>query len=313
MQRIIITGSSGMLGHHLREEFPQAYCPSKNDMDLMNYKSTDNTISSYKPDLIIHAAAKVGGIMDNTTCPCDFFEENILINTNIIRSARLNGVQRLLAISSSCIFPDTVDSYPMTEEQIHIGPPAGSNFYYAYAKRGMCLQIDSCNKQYGTKYNYVIPCNLYSEYDKIDSLNKMHLITSILYKIIIAEINKEYSISLFGSGNPLRQFMYAGDLARIVRLLVNKDNIENLIVAPPDCNLSIKEIASKILNILSIDNRVSITYDASKPDGQFRKDVSNNKLQKILNFQFTSLEENIKKIYNTYAKKLYSKIKDQID
>jgi len=313
MQRIIITGSSGMLGHHLREEFPHAYCPSKKDMDLMDYKSTDNIVSSYKPDLIIHAAAKVGGIMDNITCPCDFFEENTLINTNIIRSARLNGVQRLLAISSSCIFPDIVDSYPMTEEQIHMGPPSESNFSYSYAKRGMCLQIDSCNKQYGTKYNYVIPCNLYSEYDKIDSLNKMHLITSILYKIIIAEINKEYSISLFGSGNPLRQFMYAGDLARIVRLLVNKDNIENLIVAPPDCNLSIKEIASKILEILSIDNRVSINYDASKPDGQFRKDVSNNKLQKILNFQFTSLEENIKKIYNTYAKKLYSKIKAQIN
>jgi len=298
MNKILITGGSGMLGKHLREEIPYAYFPNRNEMDLLDYNSINSVISSYQPTHIVHAAAKVGGILDNINKPCDFLEENLLMNTNIIRAARKHNIPRLLAVLSTCMFPDICDNYPITENMIHSGPPAISNFGYGYSKRCASSHIDASNKQYGTKYNYIIPCNLYSEYDDTSQTNKMHFITALLEKIKFAESNQLDTITLLGTGQPLRQFMYGGDLARVIKIMIETDIIGSFSVAPDDSNFTIDYIARLVLSTLG-KHHLKITYDTSKPDGQYRKDVSNSLMKKyISDFNFTPLEKTIPRIYN---------------
>lgn len=301
MKKILVTGGTGMLGKHLLDEFPEAYFPTRQEMDLLDYQAIDNLIKSYQPTHIIHAAAKVGGIIDNINKPCDFLEENLLINTNIIRASRINNVSKLLCILSTCIFPDISDTYPMNESMLFNGSPTPTNFAYGYAKRCAAIQIDSSNKQYNTKYNYIIPCNLYSEYDSVLHPNKMHFITSLLEKIKKAEINNIDHISLLGSGKPLRQFMYAGDLAKIIKYMLDNNIYESFCVAPDKHNHTIDYMARTILNILG-KTQIKIRYDSSKPDGQYRKDVSNDIMKKFIpNFKFSTFQETIPRIYNRNA------------
>lgn len=302
--KILITGGSGMLGQHLRQEIPLSLSPSRQQLNLENYDHIIHYLQHHKPDIIIHAAAKVGGIADNIAHPYSFFEKNIIINTHIIKAAINCKIPRLLAISSTCAYPDVLVRYPIKEQDLHLGPPAASNLSYGYSKRTMCVHIDAANQQLGTKYNYIFPCNLYSEFDSITTANKnkMHFITALLYKIVQAERSNENFIELFGSGQPLRQFMYAGDLAKIIKLAIDKDFCVNFNVAPDNSNLSIDYMANHILEILH-KTHISIRYNADKPDGQYRKDVCNDLMkQTIGNFNFSSFNDNIPRIYNNYVK-----------
>jgi GDP-L-fucose synthase len=180
----------------------------------------------------------------------------------------------------------------MKEEDMFLGPPTNSNFSYGYAKRCMAVQIDAYNKQYGTKYNYLIPCNLYSEYDNFNNESKMHFMTALLKKIKTSD----KTLNLLGTGKPLRQFMYAGDLARIIKKVIDNNIIGSFNVATSE-NLSINEMANISLNVLN--KNLKIKYSKPELDGQFRKDVSNEKLLNYIpDFKFTSFEEGIKKVYD---------------
>tara|TARA_R110000824_G_scaffold108789_2_gene256134 strand:- start:230 stop:784 length:555 start_codon:yes stop_codon:yes gene_type:complete len=181
----------------------------------------------------------------------------------------------------------------MVEEDLFLGPPPQSNFSYGYAKRCLAVQIDAYNKQYGTKYNYLIPCNLYGDYDSLHNENKMHFITSLLNKIRNSEDNM---LSLLGTGTPLRQFMYAQDLARMIVKVIEENIFESFNVAP-NFNYSIEEMARIALKVTG--KNLEIIYTKPELDGQFRKDVSNKKLLDIFpNFKFTDLETGLKKVYD---------------
>lgn len=299
--KILVTGGGGMLGSHLKNELPKnSLFPNKATLNLTNYSETLEYLVEHKPTHIVHAAAKVGGISSNIKYPCDFFEENILINTNIVKAARIAKIPNLLGILSTCIFPDQCAEYPMTEEMLHNGPPSPTNFSYGYAKRCLDVHIRASNKQYDTKYNSLIPCNLYSEFDRTEDNNKMHFVTALIKKIIDAEKNGETKIVLFGTGKPRRQFMYAGDLAKIIKTVVENNIKEDFCVAPDNHNFTIHFMATKIISILN--KKIDISYDSSKPDGQFRKDVSNEKMKKFIpSFNFTKFEDVIERIYANYA------------
>ena len=291
--RIVVTGGSGLVGKHLQEILPDAFYLSSKDCDLTDIKKVRWMISSYTPDVVIHLAARVGGIQDNLKYPADYFDDNILINTNIVKVCKEYDVKRFIGILSTCIYPSVVDNYPMTEEDLFIGPPPPSNFSYGYAKRCLAVQIDAYNKQFGTKYNYLIPCNLYGDYDNLHNENKMHFITALLNKIRNSQDNSLY---LLGTGKPLRQFMYAGDLAKIIKLVIENNITESFNVAP-DFNYSIDEMAKIALDVTNKD--YDIIYDRPELDGQYRKDVSNKKLLKLFpNFKFTQLKEGLKKVYD---------------
>ena len=304
-QKILITGSNGMVGKDLisliEAEGLYTVCevPSKH-FDLRHYQDVFFLYDTYKPDIVVHLAAKVGGIVDNIEKPAEYTEDNLLMNTNVISLARKFGVKRLIGILSTCAYPDKVESYPMTEEQLHDGPPAQTNFGYGISKRCMASHIDAINKQYGLEYQYLIPCNLYGEHDKFDN-QRAHFISALIKKILDAKDQNSDEVTLFGDGTPLRQFMHSRDLASIIYECIKNNITESMNVATED-NLSIDEMAHIARTSLDAKH-IKIKYDITKPNGQFRKDVSIQKLRKHFpDFEFTTLSEGIKQIYQTYAK-----------
>ena len=291
MKDILITGGTGMVGKHLQKILPDAYYVGS-EYELTEWNETVALFENTRPKRVIHLAAKVGGIQDNIEKPAEYFDDNILINTNVVNMCKKYKVERFTAILSTCIYPDKVDRYPMTEEDMFLGPPTKTNFSYAYAKRCMAVQTEAYNKQYGTKWNYIIPCNLFSELDNFENEKKMHFITSLVKKIK----NSNGNINLLGTGKPLRQFIYAEDLARVIKEVIDKDITENFNIAP-DWNYSINEMTNKALDVLKV--KAEIVYTNPELDGQYRKDVSNKKMKGLLpNFKFTNFEDGILRVYN---------------
>ncbi len=297
MKKILVTGGSGLVGKHLRDILPEATYISSKNFDLRS-EADIKKLYEKSWDHIIHLAARVGGILDNINYPAEFIEDNLLMNTLLLKYARLNAVSKFTAVLSTCIYPDVFATYPMKEEDQHKGEPQATNFEYAIAKRSLAVQIDAYNKQYQTKYNYLIPSNLYGLYDKVDD-KKSHFVTALIGKIIKAEQSGEDKINLLGTGKPLRQFMFAEDLARVIKICIENDISESFNVAPNE-NRSIREIAEIALKACGSEN-LEIVFDQTSPDGQYRKDVSNAKMLKFIpDFGFTTLEAGIKKVYQYY-------------
>lgn len=297
MKKILVTGGTGMVGKHLKEILPEAIYIGSKDCDLTDIQHTRWLISSHEPDVVVHLAARVGGIKDNINYPLEYFNDNVLMNTNLIKVCQEYNIKKVISVLSTCIYPDIVEKYPMTENDIFLGPPTKSNFSYAYAKRALAVQTEACNTQYKMNYNYLIPCNLYSEYDNYEDLDKMHFITSLLYKI---QNTKNNEIELFGDGTPLRQFMYAGDLAKIIKLVIENDIIENFNIATNE-NLTIDEMAKITLKELGLPYKIN--YIESNLNGQYRKDVSSDKFKLLFpEFEFTLFKDGVKKVYDKISK-----------
>jgi GDP-L-fucose synthase len=293
---ILITGGSSMVGKHLKDLLPNAIYLNSTHANLTEQEDVRRIIRNMKPRTVIHLAARVGGIMDNIAHPGEYFYENVMMNTMLMEECRLNGVERFIGILSTCIYPDALSEafYPLKEETLFMGPPTPTNFSYGYAKRCLAVQTEAYNKEYGLNYCYLIPCNLYSEYDKFIP-GKSHFIADLVRKIVDAK-RGDKKLTLFGTGRPLRQNMYAGDLAAVIKFCIDNDITESFNAAVSD-NLSIKQIAEIALKACDAED-VEIIWDSTKPDGQYRKDVSNAKMLHLLpNFEFTSLEEGVKRTY----------------
>lgn len=299
-KRIVVTGGSGLVGKYLKQLLPEAVYLSSSDYDLTDVDDIVKMFVDHDPEVIVHLAARVGGIMDNIERPYDYYNDNVIMNTVLLDQARKHGVSRFIGILSTCIYPDSVENYPMSEEDMHIGPPTPTNFSYGYAKRSLAVQIDACNKQYGTKYQYLTPCNLYGEFDNFENDKKAHFVTALLKKIHDAKLNGKDTVELFGTGEPLRQFMYAGDLAKAIYECLDKDIYESFNVSI-DENLSIRQIAEKALKSCKAEG-LKLNFDTDKPDGQFRKDVSNQRMLDLMPyFEFTPLSEGLWKTYQTIS------------
>jgi GDP-L-fucose synthase len=291
--KILVTGGSGMVGRFYKEIEPNAIFLSSKDCDLTDMKQVMETWEKHMPDVVIHLAARVGGIIDNINHPAEYYEQNVLMNTNVLIASRKIGVKRLIAILSTCIYPDSVLRYPMPESLLHEGPPTKTNFSYGYAKRSLAVHIDSYNQEYGTKYQYLIPCNLYGEYDKFGE--NSHFVAALIKKIYKAKENNESELNLFGTGKPLRQFMYSGDLAYVIKHCLDNDIYDNINVATEE-NYTIKEIAEIAIEIIGEGKITDIKFDMTKPDGQYRKDVSIDTLKRLIpEFKATSLSDGISK------------------
>jgi GDP-L-fucose synthase len=299
MNRTLVTGGSGLVGTALKEFIPNAVYVSSADYDLTREVEVFRMYQEIQPHRVIHLAARVGGIIDNMSNPVAYLEENVLINTFMIRYAYEFGVERFLGVLSSCIFPDVSDHYPLKEEDMNDGAPTKTNFAYAMAKRLMATQIDAYNIQYGTKFNYITPCNVYGMGEKDDD-NKSHFVAALIKKVHYAKVNGQSSIELFGDGTPLRQFMYAKDLAKVIKLITEKDIIISFNVAPEE-NLSISEIVRLVREVTENED-IRVVWDKESPNGQHRKDLDNTKFRKFFPlFNFTPLAEGIKEYYEQYT------------
>jgi len=265
-----------MVGNALQRVLPDGIFISSKECDLRDARYTRKIMEAYRPDAVIHLAAKVGGIKANMDNLGDFYRENILINTNVLESAHINNVKKVVSLLSTCIYPNEV-TYPLTEDQIHNGAPHRSNYAYAYAKRMLDIQSQAYREQYGCNFITAVPNNLFGENDNYD-LNDSHVIPAMMHKMLRARQNGE-NVVLWGDGSPLREFTYSLDLANILMfLLEHYDGVEPLNVGNTGEH-SIKEVAELVATHIGFDGE--IVWDVDKPKGQFRKPSDNTKLLEL--------------------------------
>ena len=281
----VITGGTGLIGSAFNDGIKLT-----SKRDLRDYDKAKFSISMYKPDVVVHCAAKVGGVGANMQFPADFFMDNIRMNTNVIQACHELKIPKLVSFLSTCVFPDKVE-YPLDETKIELGPPHSSNFAYAYAKRMADVQIRAFNQQYGTQYFSVIPCNVYGPNDNY-SLEVGHVIPMLIHKCYLAKKNRK-TFEVWGDGTPLREFVYSKDVANIVDLLIQKyTGTEPVIISNPT-EYSIKQVVDLIVENMGFKGKVKWLTD--KPNGQHRKPSSNSKLLSIIGeYEFTTLEKGLK-------------------
>ena len=300
--KVLVTGGKGMLGRHIEDKLYQGnhkgiFVGSK-DYNLTSQLQTRKMFETIMPDAVVHAAARVGGIQENIDYPIEFFEQNILMNTNVVHEAYKHGVKKFIAISSTCVYPDALPKmyYPLKEDILHLGPPTPTNFGYAIAKRVMGTQIELYREKYGIDYSTIYACNLYSQYDNFDNEKKSHFVTALIKKIQNCVENKEAVLKLFGTGKPLRQFIHASDLADIIVQGLDKVLKTDFNVAGDECH-SIEEMAKIALDVLGKD--LILKFDTLMPDGQIRKDVCNKKMRELFpDFKFKSFANGVESVYN---------------
>ena len=285
--KILVTGGNGLVG----SEFigGQYFKPTSKQYNLTN---TDETYRLMLKgfDSVIHCAGKVGGVGANMNYKGEFFYDNIMMNTNVIEGARLSGVKNLVAFLSTCVFPDDVE-YPLTEKKIHLGPPHFSNYPYAYAKRMVDVQIRAYKEQYGLNYKSVIPTNIYGPNDNY-SIENGHVLPSLIHKCYLARENKT-PFTIWGSGNPLREFIFSKDISKLTEWVLNNYTENEPIILSTSEEIPIKDVVEIIVELMNFKGEV--IFDSSKPDGQFRKPSDNSKIKHYLpNFQFTPIYDGLK-------------------
>ena len=300
-KEILVTGGTGLIGSYLKKILPEAEYVGSKDYNLLKENQVQTMFKEIKPNIVIHLAALVGGVHHNIEEPVKYFEENIIMNTFVLKESFKNNVSRFTGLLSSCIYPDNIKKYPIDEDKLIQGAPHEDLFSYSYAKRCLAIQIDMYNKKFNTNYNYLIPCNLYGEFDKFDPV-KGHFVGALIDKIIEAKKNKKNSITLFGDGTPLRQFMHAKDVALLIKEMIIKNKFYNMNIATTE-NYTVDKIAKIALKACSAES-IQINYDKSKPNGQMRKDIDISKLKKNFpDFKPIALSEGIKDIYEKRFKK----------
>jgi len=293
----IITGGSGLLGNAFKKLTPNALFPTHKELDLVNKNNTQEYFDKFAAsvDTIIHLAGKVGGVKANTQYVSDFYEVNSAINNNLITTCVKNKIPTLVCCLSTCIYPDEkYINYPLTEEQLHNGPPHDSNFGYAYAKRMVDIQLKAVRQQYGYDYIAVIPNNMYGEHDNFD-LENGHVIPSLIRKIWEAKINNKPTFEVWGDGEIYREFTYAEDIAKVILFCIDKYNSSEPINIGSTQEYKLKDVIEIITKELNYKG--NIVFDTSKPKGQIRKPTSNKKLLDLgwKNEWYTPLEVGLKK------------------
>lgn len=284
---MIITGGTGMVGNAFKKMLPNA--------EYINKEQLHNFSYIIKDKFVIHLAAKVGGVKANTDFVSDFYVENSLINQRVLDYAYVGKAKKVVSLLSTCVYPDApYVTYPLTENQLHMGPPHQSNFGYAYAKRMVDVMSRAYRQQYGCNFITAIPNNLYGENDNFD-LENSHVIPALIRKVWEAKINKKPSVLCWGDGSPLREFTYSEDIAHILLFLMEHyDEPEPINIGNTE-EYSIKEVVEMICELLEYDGKIE--WQTDKPSGQHRKPSSNQKLIKLgwREENYTPLKEGLKK------------------
>jgi GDP-L-fucose synthase len=289
--RILVTGGTGLVGENLKQSLPDAYYVSSKDYDLTSYEDTAALFYYYRPTHVIHLASKVGGITYNMKYPVEFFEDNVLMNANVLNCAHKFKVQNLIGMLSTCIFPDDV-TYPLTPDKIHKGEPHHSNFGYAYAKRMLEVQIRTYNKQYGTDWTTIIPTNIYGKYDQFN-LEKSHVIPALIHKMYLNKINNQPLMNMMGTGLAEREFIYAEDLGKILAWAIENYTTPTPLIVSSETSYSIKSVAELISNAIGYEGQLLFDGDVSK-DGQYRKPSDSNVVRTLCPIEYTPLDVGIK-------------------
>jgi GDP-L-fucose synthase len=310
--KVFIAGHQGMVGSAILNKlnskgYKNIVTRTRSELDLLNQKSVNAFFESNSIDYVILCAAKVGGILANNTYRGDFIYQNLQIASNVIKSSHDFNVKKLINLGSSCIYPRDA-KIPIKEEYLLTGPLEYTNEPYAISKIAALKMCESFYKQYGDNFYSIMPCNLYGPRDNFN-LKSSHVLPALINKIHCAKLKGSLSVSVWGSGKPLREFLYVDDLAKAATLClesVNASSVYNSGISHLNCGsnneVSIIELVHTIKNILEYHG--DIIFDPSKPDGTFRKKMDNTRIQKLGFHQDNDLRQGIEKTYNWYIKNL---------
>ncbi|TDX64205.1 GDP-L-fucose synthase [Methylosinus sp. sav-2] len=284
---------------HLEARGESVLKADRSVVDLRNQIAVEVWLKQNRPDAIIFAAAKVGGIYANDTYPADFIYDNLAIETNIIHSAHAAGVNRLVFLGSSCIYPKFAPQ-PITEDALLTGPLEPTNEWYAIAKIAGIKLCQAYRKQYGRSYISVMPCNLYGPNDNFD-LQTSHVLPALIRKFHEAKVAGRDEVVIWGTGTPLREFLHVDDLARgVVFCLDNYDGYEH-INCGAGSEVTIRELAETVQRAVGFSGR--LVLDSTKPDGTPRKLMDSSRLRALGWTPQISLEEGIADAYRFFLAK----------
>lgn len=299
--RIFVAGSRGLVGSAIvrkleAEGFSNLITLSSSELDLINQSATKRFFEEKKPEYVFLAAAKVGGILANNTYPADFIYDNVMIESNIIHSAYLTGVKKLLFLGSSCIYPKFADQ-PIKESSLLTGELEPTNEPYAIAKILGIKMCQSYHRQYGINFISAMPTNLYGINDNFD-LKNSHVLPALIRKFHEAKINNSTSVELWGTGSPYREFLYVDELADACYFLMQNYNEPDIVNIGTGKDITIKELADLVRAIVGFDGE--IIWDTTKPDGTPRKLLDVSKLNSLGWKSSLSLKEGIENTYKWY-------------
>ena len=277
--KIYITGHNGMVGsacwRALKDKsYKNIIGYSSKDLDLRDQKKVFEIIKSEKPDVIINAAARVGGILENSQKPYEFLMDNMLIQNNLIKTAHELNIEKFIFLGSSCIYPKMAPQ-PLKEEYLLTGPLEETNQWYAIAKISGVKLIEALREQYNRDYISLMPTNLYGPGDNYD-LETSHVLPAMLRKFHEAKENNKSEVILWGTGNPKREFLHVDDLARAVVFSIENPLSDSLYNIGSLMEVSIRELAELISKIVGYDGRIK--WDQTKPDGTPRKLMDSSKI-----------------------------------
>ena len=303
---ILLTGSGGMVGKNLLEHPSissyDIISPSSNELDLRDFEKVEKYLLKCKPEMIIHAAGKVGGIQANLREPVKFLVDNLDMGRNIVMGAYKLGIKKLINIGSSCMYPANI-SEPLTEDMLMTEKLEETNEGYAIAKLATARLCEYVSREDSSfVYKTLIPCNLYGKFDKFKT-DYSHLVAAVIQKVHQAKKNDANEVEVWGDGMARREFMYAGDLADAMIWAINKfDELPKYINIGLGVDITIDEYYKKVAKVIGFNG--ALTHDTTKPVGMMRK-VVNTDIQTNLGWQpKTSLEVGLQKTYEFYLKEI---------
>ncbi len=301
--KIYIAGHRGMVGSAItrqleQEGFTNLVFRTSKELDLRNQQAVFSFFEIEKPAYVFLAAAKVGGIVANNTYRADFIYENLAVQNNVIHGAYLHGVTKLMFLGSSCIYPKMAPQ-PLKEESMLTGLLEPTNEPYAIAKIAGIKMCEAYRAQYGCNFISVMPTNLYGPNDNYD-LQNSHVLPAMLRKFHEAKIKQDSAVILWGSGSPMREFMYVDDLANACVFLMQNYNEEAFVNIGTGTDISIKALAEMVKNIVGFEG--ALVWDSSKPDGTPRKLMDVSKLHGLGWHHQMELEQGIALAYQDFLK-----------
>ncbi len=296
---IYIAGHNGLVGSSIvrllkKEGFTNIITKSSSELDLRNSNLVEAFFQDNKIDYVFLAAAKVGGILANNTQRAEFIYDNLMIQNNVIHNAYLNRVKKLLFLGSSCIYPKMA-SQPISEDSLLTNILEPTNEPYAIAKIAGIKMCDAYRSQYGSNFISVMPTNMYGPNDNYD-LSTSHVLPALIRKFHEAKKSNLKSVSVWGDGSPMREFMYVDDCAKACLFLMEKYDEEGVVNIGTGVDVTIKELAENIQKVVGFEGDIS--FDTSKPNGPPRKLLNVSKIEKLGWKHTISLKEGLKMVYS---------------
>ncbi len=301
--KIFVAGHKGLVGSAIiralqKQGYANLITKTRQELELLDQAAVKNFFTAEKPAYVFLAAAKVGGIMANSTYPADFIYQNLVVQNNIIHNAYLNKVKKLLFLGSSCIYPRHCPQ-PIKENYLMTGELEPTNEAYAIAKIAGIKLCQSYNKQYGTKFISLMPTNLYGPNDNFD-LESSHVLPALIRKFHEAKKESKKEITLWGTGAPKREFLHVDDLADACLFLMDKYNDPEIVNVGTGEDISIKDLAEMIKKVIDYEGKV--IWDTSKPDGMPQKLLNVSKINGLGWRYKINLETGIKRTYEWFSK-----------